>query len=103
MNSLRVGIFALLIILGGQLVAEEIKIYKGDSTSWSNIIFTFNEGKLYRGDSTSWSNIVFTYQGNKLYRGDSTSWSNIVLTFSDELRTGELLGLTFLLFQGECM
>ena len=83
MNSLRVGIFALLIILGGQLVAEEIKIYKGDSTSWSNIIFTFNEGKLYRGDSTS--------------------WSNIVLTFSDELRTGELLGLTFLLFQGECM
>ena len=39
----------------------------------------------------------------KIYRGDSTSWTNIVMTFSDEFRTGELLGLVYLFFPGDCM
>ena len=103
MNHLYLFIIGALMLLGIDMAAEEIKIYRGDSTSWTNIILTYKDGKLYRGDSTSWTNIVFTYKQNKLYRGDSTSWTNIVMTFSDEFRTGELLGIVFLFFPGDCM
>ncbi len=83
MNHLYLFIIGALLLLEIDMAAEEIKIYRGDSTSWTNIVLTYKDGKLYRGDSTS--------------------WTNIVMTFSDEFRTGELLGIVYLFFPGDCM
>ena len=39
-------------------------IFKGNSTSWSKIIYTFDGDRLYSGNSTSWSNILYTFDGH---------------------------------------
>ena len=102
-NHLSIAFFGAVLLLSISMEAEEIKFYRGDSTSWSSIMLTYKEGKLYRGDSTSWSNIVLTYKEGKLYRGDSTSWNNIVMTIRGDLRVGELMGIVYLFFPGDCM
>ena len=57
------------------------RLYKGTSTSYSNIAYTIDDRHIYRGTSTSYSNIVYTYDSRHIYRGTSTSCSNIVYTF----------------------
>ena len=39
------------------------KIYKGNSTSYSNCLFTFKEQKVYQGNSTSYSDCIISIQG----------------------------------------
>ena len=40
----------------------DCKVFKGDSTSWSDIMYTVKDDKIYKGDSTSWSDIKYTIQ-----------------------------------------
>ena len=39
------------------------RMYRGNSTSYSNIIARVDDGKVYRGNSTSYSNIIATTDG----------------------------------------
>ena len=38
--------------------------------------------RIYRGDSTSYFKIMYTFDGKYIYQGDSTSYSKIIATYS---------------------
>ena len=53
----------LILVLSFSAMAQS-HIFKGNSTSWSKIIYTFDGDRLYSGNSTSWSNILYTFDGH---------------------------------------
>ncbi|MCO5260388.1 MAG: T9SS type A sorting domain-containing protein [Crocinitomicaceae bacterium] len=57
------------------------KIFQGDSTSSSKIVFTFDGKYVYQGDSTSSSKRIYTWDGKHIFQGDSTSSSKIMYTW----------------------
>ena len=43
----------------------------------------FAQSKIYRGNSTYSSNVLYTWDGEHLYRGNSTYSSNILYTWDE--------------------
>lgn len=43
--------------------SAQTRLYRGNSTYSSNILYTFKGKHLYQGDSTYSSNILYTYDG----------------------------------------
>ena len=84
------------LLLTFSFAKAQSKIYSGNSTSYSNIICTYESGKIYKGNSTSYSNIVGTISDGKIYKGNSTSYSNIIGTFEGGMMSGAA-GAAFLL------
>ena len=60
-------------------------MYKGRSTAFSdNIIFTIKDNSIYKGNSTSVFDIVYTIKDNKIFKGRSTAFSdNIIYTVNN--------------------
>jgi hypothetical protein len=56
------------------------KIYQGNSTLSSKILYTWDGKYLYQGDSTLSSKILYTCDGKHLYQGNSTLSYKIILT-----------------------
>lgn len=73
-------LFVLTLVLSFSAMAQS-HIFKGNSTSWSNILYTYDGKYIYQGNSTSWSKILYTFDGKHVYKGNSTSWGNILYTF----------------------
>ena len=40
------------------------KVYKGDSTSYSDQLFRIENGRIYKGDSTSYSDQLMRIEGS---------------------------------------
>ena len=81
--------YVTILILGIFLftstdVFADCKIYKGDYTSYSNLLGTIKGDKIYKGDYTSYSNLLGTRKNNKVYKGDYASYSNLLATIKNE-------------------
>ncbi|MBQ4314552.1 MAG: hypothetical protein IJC21_03820 [Lentisphaeria bacterium] len=66
--------------------ADEVRIYRGNSTYSSDCIATYSDGRFYKGSSTYSPDCFATYHRNKLYRGSSTYSSDCVFTFSESVK-----------------
>ena len=49
----------LLIIAAGDIAAQHI--CRGNSTFYSNIVYTYDDRYIYSGDHAHYSNIVYTF------------------------------------------
>ena len=57
-------IFLLFILsLNVFFASAQTRIYKGNSTSYSDCLFTVNGEKVYHGNSTSYSDCIATVDG----------------------------------------
>ena len=56
------------------------KIYSGNSTSYSDCLYTLSGAKIYKANSTSYSDCLFTLDSNKVYQGNSTSYSDCLIS-----------------------
>ncbi len=73
--------FTFIIILFSLFQSQaQTKVYKGNSTSYSDCIFTINDDKIYTGNSTSYSDCLLTFNDGKIYKGNSTSYSDCIMT-----------------------
>lgn len=68
----------IIVYLSGY--AQDSKVYKGNSTFMSAIVYTIKDGKAYKGNSTFTRDIVYTIKDGKVYKGDSTFTSDIINT-----------------------
>lgn len=75
----------LLIALLPLCVFAQSKIYRGNSTYSSNVLYTWDGRHLYRGRSTYSSDILYTIDDTHVYRGRSTYSSHILLTLSGKI------------------
>ena len=78
------------------------KIYRGNSTSYSDCLYTISNDKIYRGNSTSYSDCLYTIKGNKIYKGNSTSYSDCLYTLHNEKSikaTQQVIPIVFLHFR----
>lgn len=83
---------AFILILLTSIVFAQTKIYKGNSSSYSDCLYTLTKDKIYSNNSTSYSDCVFTVNGNKVYKGNSTSYSDCVITI-DGLVKFSIIGI----------
>lgn len=82
------SLILLVVLINISLASAQSKIFKGNSSSYSNLIATYYNGKIYRGNSTSYSNVVGTISDGKIYRGNSISYSNLIGSFEGGFMTG---------------
>ncbi len=54
--------------------ADEVRIYRGNSTYSSDCVATYKDGKLYRGSSTYSSDCVFTFSESVKYSPALLTW-----------------------------
>ncbi len=57
----------LLIIAAGDIAAQHI--CRGNSTFYSNIVYTYDDRYIYSGSQPYYSNIVYTYDDRYIYSG----------------------------------
>ena len=74
-----VTIFCMLVAMAA--VAATGRVYKGTSTSYLDIVYTYDSRHIYKGTSTSYLDIVYTYDDRHVYEGTSTSYLDIIYTF----------------------
>lgn len=60
---------------------SEDQLFKGNSTSSFDALFTLKEGKLYAGDGRFSQVVVYTFSEGKIYRGDSTSSFDLLMSY----------------------
>lgn len=60
---------------------SQSKVYRGNSTYSSDVLYTWDGKHLYRGNSTYSSDILFTWDGKHLYQGNSTYSSDVLATW----------------------
>ena len=72
----------LLVLLTALTAGAVSRIYKGNSTSYYNILYTFDGKHIYEGNSTSYYNILYTVDGDHAYRGRSTGYYDILYTLT---------------------
>lgn len=74
-----------LALLSFASLNAQTKLYKGNSTMYSDCLYTINGAKVYNGNSTMYSDCVFTIDGNKVYKGNSTMYSDCLGTLKGDL------------------
>ena len=65
---------------------NEIRVFRGFSTSSLDIAFTVREDKLYLGDSSFRDAILYTYSEGQIFVGDSNFPLDIAYTLREETR-----------------
>ena len=61
----------------------EVKIYKGTSTFFSDVLYTVRDGKVYKERSAFSSDIVCSVIGHEIHEGDSKFTSSVRYTVRD--------------------
>lgn len=55
-------------------------VYKGSNASYlSTVLGRYENGRIYRGNSTSCSNLIGRYEDGKIYKGNSTAFGGDVI------------------------
>jgi hypothetical protein len=86
-SKMKVFLTAVILIVTLNLPAlAQTKIYKGNSTSYSECMHTISENKIYRGNSSSYSDCLFTINGKKVFQGNSTSYSDCVVAIDSLIK-----------------
>jgi hypothetical protein len=66
----------LILILFSQVILfSQTKIYKGDSESTFDCLYTISDEKIYEGDSESVFDILYTIKNNGIYDKEERSFS----------------------------
>jgi hypothetical protein len=52
------------------------------------VLYTFDGKQIYKGRSTSSSDVLYTFDGKHFYKGRSTSSSDVLLTIDGHLSMG---------------
>ena len=76
-------ISTLVLLLLAFGIFAQTKIYRGDSTNFSDCLYTVKDDKIFKGNSTSYFDCVLTISGNKIYRGNSTSYFDCLYIIKD--------------------
>ena len=76
-------IITLLLLFNSISSYSQVKIYKGNSTYSSDIIFTINDSKVYKGNSNYSVDILFVLRDGRLYKGNSSYYSDVICTKKD--------------------
>lgn len=71
----------LLIAFTFSVAVAQSRIYRGNSTYSSDILYSCDGRYLYKGNSGYSSDILFTFDGKYLYDGKSTYSSDVLLAF----------------------
>ncbi|EDP95043.1 hypothetical protein U8527_08440 [Kordia algicida OT-1] len=59
----------------------QTKIYRGDSTNLSDLLFTVQDGKVYKSNISRFSDrVLFTINDNTIMEGNSTSVFDVIAT-----------------------
>ena len=69
------------------------KIYKGSSSSYSDIVMNIKDGKIYKGSSSSYSDIIANISNGKVYKGSSSSYSDVSFNNSGPLTIQEFVAV----------
>ena len=86
----------LILFCGIAAAADEVRIYKGDSTYYGDCVATWKNDKLYKGSSTYSGDCVATYKDGKLYKGDSTYYGDCIFRFSSGVKHSPVLSMWIL-------
>ena len=77
----RITLYIAFIIIASMSMLAQTKIYRGNSTYSSDILYSWDGRYLYRGNSSYTSDIIATWDGRFLYRGRSNYSSDTLYTF----------------------
>ena len=61
-----------------------VKVYKGNSSSYSDVICNVDGSKIYKGNSSSYSDVICNVDGSKIYKGNSSSYSDVICNISND-------------------
>jgi hypothetical protein len=67
-------------------ISPQTKVYQGNSTNYSDCLFTVKGNKIYRGNSNNYSDCNYTIKENKVYRGNSKNYSDCLATIDGILK-----------------
>lgn len=101
----RMHALLLLLSLFAPARAGDCRVYRGDSTSYGNLLVTVRGDRVYRGDSSSYGDLLATVRGDRVYRGDSSSYGQLIATIrADRIYRGDSSSYSQLLATGPtCM
>ena len=75
--NFRKVLIAMLFCFAFISVSAQVKVYKGNSSYSSDILYTVRKGKVYKGSSSYSSDVLFNIKDGKLYDGNSSYSSDI--------------------------
>ena len=70
--------------------AQDIRVYEGNSTYYTDCLFTVKDNKVYEGNSTYFTHCLFTIKDGKVYKGNSTYYTDCLLTLTSDLSLPQL-------------
>lgn len=73
---------AAAILIISEILTVQSKVYKGNSTNYSNCLFTVAGDKIYNGNSTNYFDCNYTIKENKVYQGNSKNYSDCLATIN---------------------
>ena len=80
MVMMKKFLFILVALIATfQLSAQTtVKVYKGNSSSYGDVICNISGDKVYIGNSSSYGDVILNINSGKIYKGNSSSYGDVI-------------------------